>query len=148
MVKYVSGVWALNLPSPTDTTGDWHASSLPWDQMPFYESDQFPFGMWGIVLESPVRIPEHEGQRLNVATHPRAVVDLIATGDLLQAQGMRDDYIGNGEYTPDIFQHVLMLRDQPHWNEIDAFMLHEYGLAWYNTTRPEAHLTPWYARVS
>ena len=47
-MKYISGVYALNLPCSLETTGDWHQSSLDWNNIPYKESDNSIFSSWGI----------------------------------------------------------------------------------------------------
>lgn len=32
-MQYVTGVYALNLPSPDGTPGDWHVSALDWNRL-------------------------------------------------------------------------------------------------------------------
>ncbi len=43
-MEYVTDIHALNLPSETDTTGDWHASALQWKRLRMAESDESIFG--------------------------------------------------------------------------------------------------------
>ncbi|WP_341828901.1 hypothetical protein [Trueperella pyogenes] len=76
-MEYVTDIHALNLPSETDTTGDWHASALQWKRLRMAESDDSIFGDWGITRDSSARIPEHEGQRFNVANHVRAWLGFV-----------------------------------------------------------------------
>ncbi|MFP7696950.1 hypothetical protein [Trueperella sp. LYQ143] len=130
MVQYVTDIHALNLASNTETTGDWHASAIQWRKLYIAESDNSLFGLWGIELNSPLPIREHEGQRFNIANHLRALLDIIAAGRFPIAHGMRKDYIGNDAYNDTIFSKVLLLRHQDNWPDIDAFMRKEYGLSW------------------
>ncbi|WP_406710517.1 hypothetical protein QEV69_04560 [Trueperella pyogenes] len=129
-MKYVTDIHALNLPSDTDTTGDWHASALQWERLRMAESEESVFGDWGITCNSPVRIPEHEGVQFNVANHVRALLDMIEHGRLSIAQGMRDAYIGNDAYNDEIFPRVWLLHQSDNWPRIDHFMKKEYGRAW------------------
>lgn len=129
-MEYVTDIHALNLPSETDTTGDWHASALQWKRLRMAESDDSIFGDWGITRDSSARIPEHEGQRFNVANHVRALLDMIERGRLSVARGMRDVYIGNDAYNDEIFPRVWLLHQSDNWPCIDHFMKKEYGRAW------------------
>lgn len=129
-MRYVTDIHALNLPSDTDTTGDWHASAIQWSHLRMAESSDSAFGDWGITRNSPVAIPEHEGQRFNVANHVRAVLDMLEHGRLSVARGMREVYIGNDAYNVEIFPRVLLLRETEIWPDIDRFMKKEYGLEW------------------
>lgn len=45
-MDYISGIYALNLPSPDGTPGDWHYSALDWSNVPVKESSCSPFGEW------------------------------------------------------------------------------------------------------
>lgn len=62
-VRYISGVHALNLPCSSETTGDWHTSSIQWDNPWILESDGSIFGNYGI--ETCDCVPEHKGVHIN-----------------------------------------------------------------------------------
>lgn len=126
-MKYVSGVHALNLSCSLYTCGDWHQSSLNWSQLDFRESDGSLWGNYGI--EDNSHIPENPGTH-KVANHIRALLDLLHDGNTAVAQGMRDQYICNDEYTEEIFNKVMYLRVLPIWPAIDAFMGREYYIKW------------------
>lgn len=138
-MEYVTDIHALNLPSDTDTTGDWHASALQWSQLRMANSEDSVFGDWGITRDSSVRVPEHEGRRFNIANHVRAVLDMIEHGRLSVAQGMRKDYIGNDAYNVEIFPRVWLLRGTDNWPNVDRFMRKEYGLAWLKFSQEACH---------
>lgn len=124
-MKYVTGVYALNLPSPDGTPGDWHFSSLDWEHPLIWESEKSPFGEWGLHMAEVPRLGN-----MAVANHVRACLDLIDAGNFGTAQGMRDCYINNDDYTPIIFTMVARLHNDPRWKEIDDFMGHEYYCRW------------------
>ena len=42
---------------------------------------------------------------------------------------MNREILGGG-WRDEVFERVLEMRVAPHWNEIDAFMHEEYGVAW------------------
>ena len=48
-MKYVTGIYALNLPSPDGTPGDWHFSALNWNKALMADSSKSPFGEWGLL---------------------------------------------------------------------------------------------------
>ena len=129
-MRYVTDIHALNLNCDLNTTGDWHQSALQWDHPRMAESEDSVLGDWGIVRNSPVHLPEHGSQRFNVSNHLRALVDMLAAGRFTLAQGMRKDFIDTSEYDDEIFAHIKLLRYQPNWAEIDAFMKKEYGRKW------------------
>jgi len=128
---YLSGVHALNIPCSLLTCGDWHQSALKWDKetikLRVRESNKSIFGDYGI--ESDKRIPEHE-QRFNVANHIRALLDLLIDGNFPVAQGMKEDFICNEDYTGEVFSKVIMLTGVSNWNDIDRFMEREYRNKW------------------
>ena len=128
-MKYLSGIFALNLMCKLDTYGDWHTSAIDWKKIKFWESDGSVWGNYGI--EENRHIPDNTG-KFNVANHIRALLDLISIGYFPTAQGMRDNFICNDKYTPEIFAKVSMLKSSPLWNKIDQFMSKEYMMQWIN----------------
>ena len=128
-MQYITGIHALNVACSLETCGDWHASALKWEDISYKNTEESIYGDWG--LEHGVSIPEHTGT-FTVANHIRALLDLLDEGKFTVAQGMREDFICNEEYTQLVFAKVTMLRDRPNWNEIDKFMRKEYRLDWLN----------------
>lgn len=128
-MKYVTGIHALNLPCELDTDGDWHCSGLQWERPTFADSDKSIFGLYGIEYDK--EIPEHTG-KFAVANHIRALLDMLDKGQFGYAQGMRDDFIDSDDYTDEVFEKVLMLKDNDNWNEISDFMGSEYYMKWVN----------------
>lgn len=124
---YLSGVHALNIPCELDTCGDWHQSGIQWQNLKLHDSNNSIFGDYGI--ERNKTIPEHS-ELYNVANHIRALLDLLEQGNFAAAQGMRDDFICNDEYTEEIFNKVGRLKDMVNWNAIDCFMGKEYLTQW------------------
>lgn len=134
-MRYITDIHALNLPCSLGTTGDWHASALQWDEPRMLESEDSPWGDWGIEAPSAARVPHHEGQALNIANHVRALADMIASHRFTVAQGASEEFLDGDDYDEDIFSHIIMLKGQPDWEEIDAFMRKEYRLAWADFER-------------
>lgn len=124
-MKYVTGVYALNLPLPDGTPGDWHFSALDWHKARIEDSADSLFGDWGLHI---AEVPYHG--KMAVANHVRACLDLIAQGNFGTAGGMRKDFIDDDKYTPTIFSMVTRLHNTPRWDEIDAFMGKEYLCQW------------------
>ncbi|WP_036254619.1 hypothetical protein [Megamonas hypermegale] len=58
------------------------------------------------------------------------MLDLISIGYFPTAQGMRDNFICNDKYTPEIFSKVSMLKNNENWPAIDKFMGKEYMMQW------------------
>jgi len=127
-MRYLTGKHALNLPCSLDTVGDWHFNALRWVDLSLGETATSVFGDYGI--EQNVYI-DRLGYSMPVANHIRALLDLIQQGKFSVAQGMRRKIIDNDEYDTEIFEKVLLLKDQPNWPEIFQFMGKEYGSKWY-----------------
>lgn len=126
---YITGIHALNLPCSLETCGDWHTSALHWENISnkMVESNNSIFGDYG--LEDCNCVPENPGN-YKVANTIRALLDLLVQGNYGVAQGMKDDFICNDKYTPEVFSLVSKLVNQPNWKEIDAFMGKEYKMQW------------------
>lgn len=124
-MKYISEIFALNLPCSLETCGDWHTSALNWDNLRFRETDGSIFGEYGI--ETCDCVPEHEGTYY-IADTLRALLDLLEIGNFAAAQGAKNDYICNDMYTNEFFEKVIMLRQRPNWVNIGSFMEKEYEL--------------------
>lgn len=133
MMKYISGIHALNIECNLNTTGDWHRSALKWDvlAMRLKESDNSIFKDYGIEQNKSLLFLK-DTPIYNVANHIRACLDLIADGNFASAMGMRNDFICTNEYDYEIFEKVLLLKNQPNWQAIDDFMGQEYQMKWLN----------------
>lgn len=127
-MKYISGIYALNLRCSLETCGDWHTSSFSWEKLHFWESEGSFFGEYGI--EPVIFVPEHEGEPLYQANHIRALLDMLYDRQFERAQGMKEDYICNDKYTKEIFEKVWTMNILPYFSEIDAFMEREYRMKW------------------
>lgn len=126
-MKYISGIHALNLNCNLETCGDWHQSAIQWDAPYIKDTNNSVFGEYG--LEFKKSIPEHTGDFVT-ANHIRALLDMLDDGQFSYAQGMRDNYICNDNYTNEIFHNVVKLRNNQNWNKIDSFMEKEYKVRW------------------
>ena len=131
-MRYITGEHALNLPCSLLTCGDWHCSALRWEKITFRDSKDSVYGEYGI--EQCSAVPEHEGTYA-VANHIRALLDLLEVGNYSVAQGMNRDFIGNDDYTGEVFDKVAMMRGLPHWRKIDSFMGGEYYGKWLDYKR-------------
>lgn len=131
---YITGIHALNLPCSLLTCGDWHQSALQWEKPFFRNTEDSVFKDYGI--EQGKTIPEHS-EVFNVANHIRALLDMLELGQFALAQGMRDDFICNNDYTYEIFSQVIKLRNSPHWDKINNFMGKEYFKQWLKFCKTE-----------
>lgn len=127
-MKYITGIYALNLNCALKTPGDWHQSALSWDNPRMRETEGSLFGEYGI--EENFTVPRREGLSCFAANHIRALLDLIEEGDFSAAQGMRDNFIDNSCYDDEIFEKVYNMKTLPNWIEIKAFIGEEYMMKW------------------
>ena len=123
-MKYLSGLYALNLECQLNTSGDWHTSALDWSKVKFYDSENSIFQDYGIELNRT--LPEHNG-KYNVANHIRAVLDLVVGKQFDILGDFKNDFICNDNYTNVIFEKVGLLLPN---NEISDFMHKIYGKEW------------------
>lgn len=133
-MRYITGEHALNLSCKLETCGDWHTSALRWKNITFMNSEDSIYGDYGI--EPNHRIPEHD-EVYYVANHIRALLDLLDMGNFAVAQGMREDFICNEEYTDEVFEQVSKLKEHKNWERIKEFMGKEYKLDWVNFCKRE-----------
>ena len=54
-MKYVTGIFALNLPCSLDTCGDWHSCSINWDNVDIRESNNSILKDYGIETNQSVK---------------------------------------------------------------------------------------------
>lgn len=130
-MKYVTGVFALNIDNSMETCGDWHASALNWANIRIADSDKSIFKDWGI--EGPKNIPEHK-EKYFVANDLRALLDIMQY-DTRFLVGMRNDFICTDIYDDVFFEKVWMLKDSPNWKNIDRLMEKEYMMKWVDFRR-------------
>ena len=130
-MKYISGIFALNIPCPLGTTGDWHRSSLTWNKLRLHESDDSVMKEKGIEKDVYVR---ELGGRYNVANHIRAIADLLDDGDYVTAEGMRNDYLDDDRrFDSTLFEYVYALKETKSdrdWWRISLRVEQEYMLKW------------------
>ncbi len=126
-MQYITGMQALNIPCSLNTFGDWHRSCMDWHHLSLKESEGSLWGDYGI--EGPKLVPGND-EKYYVANHIRALLDLLYERKFADAQGMKNDFIGDDQYDEEIFQQVLKMKNLPYWAEIDAFMEKEYLLQW------------------
>lgn len=126
-MKYITGIHALNLPCSLETCGDWHTSAIQWKVLNIAESERSIFKNYGI--ETCNCVPEHDGT-FYIANTLRALLDLLIQGKFGLAEGAREDFICNEDYTEEFLFKVIMLKNRNNWKDIDKFMCSEYRLDW------------------
>ena len=89
-MKYITGIYALNLICNLETCGDQHQSALNWQNIRLKESDDNIFKDHGIEFNK--KIPEHN-ETFNVANHIRACLDMLIDRQFNSLQGMNKDFI-------------------------------------------------------
>lgn len=126
-MKYLTGIYALNIENSLNTCGDWHTSALDWNKIELQESDNSMFKDWGIELNK--RIPCHI-ELYAVANDLRAILDLMESGKTSWLKGFRNDFICTDEYNTEFFNKVAMLKGSKYWRSIDALMKREFMSQW------------------
>ena len=130
-MKYITGMFALNIPCSLGTTGDWHRTSLPWERVEIRESDDSVLKEEGI--EKDVFV-EELGRNCNVANHIRACVDMLDEGRYSLASGMRYDFFDDDmSFNPVLFDYVYRLKavkTPREWKAICQVLEKDYMLRW------------------
>ena len=126
---YITGIHALNLPCKLYTCGDWHSTSIDWSSPNIADSEKSIYGDYGI--EKNVKINFLDSNKTyNVANHIRALLDLMLQNKFNIAQGMRDDFICNDDYTNEILKKVSAMKQCSNGKQVDKFMSNEYMMIW------------------
>lgn len=125
-MKYITGIYALNIPCKLNTCSDWHALSLDWDNIYIKDSKNSIFKDYGI--EKNKKIP-FNNEKYNVANHIRAILDLMIDGKTDFLKDMRKDFLLD-EYKEEIFNQVYKLRNNKNWSDINKLMENEFLLNW------------------
>lgn len=123
-MKYLSGLYALNLPCNLETVGDWHTSALNWNKVTLNDSKSSIFEDYGIEKER--EIPEHK-EKYNIANHIRAILDLLSAKRFDLISNFRREYICTDIYDEEIFKQVSRLLPD---DDINDFMNKNYGRMW------------------
>lgn len=125
-MKYVTGLYALNIPCNLNTCADWHALSLDWNNINIKDSKNSIYKDYGI--EKNKTIPFNK-EKNNVANHIRAILDLMIDGKTDFLKNMRKDFLLD-EYKEEIFKQVYKLRNNKNWSDINKLMENEFLLNW------------------
>ena len=130
-MKYLSGIHALNISCELNTCGDWHRSALNWTSLTqkMKDSRKSVFRDYGIEMNKTLNFLNNS-PTMNVANHIRACLDLLTEGNFGLVQGMNRDFIANEKYDLEIFNKVMLLKNDPNWKNIDQFMGKEYKMKW------------------
>ena len=119
---YITGLYALNIPAPEGTTGDWHqvfrhrAGRPPTQEVTLgggeYSTNHL-FGSWGVTegrerLESVGLAVPDEMRNVYVANHMRAIADLVYEsvrkyGTVRRLQGATRDWLDTNEQRDTVF---------------------------------------------
>ena len=129
-MRYVTGIFALNLPAPEKTPGDWHFSALNWNQARTWDTDVSVFGDFGIYTGDVPGLG-----KVPVANHLRACLNMLSWGDYGTIEGMREYFIADDSYATLLFSQVLLLKHSPQWEQIDDFLNREYRMLWMTFKR-------------
>ena len=125
-MQYITGLHALTCPCSLQTPGEPHAS-VDWTYPAMADSDSAFFKDYGI--ETVREIPYLSGSH-NVANHIRAILDLLAAGEIEQLTGLKREILANDELAPELFNKVTELQTENVWNQVSWFIGCEYGVEW------------------
>lgn len=126
-MKYLSGIYAMQICSDDNMGVDWHYYALDWKKADIRESEKSIFGDFGLkeIFVNAI------GKKIFVANQLRACLDLMECGNLSHLQGsMRKDYIANEKLNNILFSKVLLLKNSKYWKNIDELMSYEYMMHW------------------
>lgn len=120
---YITGKHALNLKCSLNTAGDWHFSSLSWDENKIQKQDlkNSFYKEWGI----------ENGSKGLHANHLRAILDLMLNKEFGFLIGFRNDFICTDEYDQIFFDQVSKLRKLQIWEDVDRLMYKEFKKKWF-----------------
>jgi hypothetical protein len=144
-MKYITGVFALNINDNLETCGDWHTSALDWSNITLVDSETTKFRDYGI--EKNKEIPEHT-EKYNVANTLRAVLDLMIDKKTRFLKGFRNDFFCTDLYNKEFFSKVIQLKDLDNWNDINNLMKHEFMYEWDNYINNKSADTAKYSEES
>ena len=87
-------------------------------------------------IEADREIPRLAGVH-NVANHIRAVLDLLAEGEINHLSGLKREILANDELSAELFDKVAELHTENVWNQVSWFMGCEYGIEWLDFLKSE-----------
>ena len=131
-MKYITGKYALNIPSSLHMSTDWHTGDFDWDHIQFKESEESIFGEFGI--EKFKKFYAYSGTYA-VANQLRAILDLLETGKTEYLRGMRRDFFDTDEYNQLFFSKVVLLKKNENWKRINELMKNEFYKKWTDFLR-------------
>ena len=159
-MKYVTGVYALNLQCSLDTGGDWHQPCLDWrDSIRFKDSGNSVLGDFGI--EEITFMPGYTlkdafceyntnrslaiqkyGKSLEDLIQAKSSSDAVYRADHIRAcldlliDGRYRDVTGmrnsflDDKYMQRVFEALVKMKCLDNWDEIYNFIIREYGMRW------------------
>ncbi len=146
-MQYITGLHALHCPCSLQTPGKpYHG--VDWTYPATADTDNTFFKDYGIEVNESV--PAH-GPSTLIANHLRACLDLLSEGKTQPLVGLKREIIANNQYTAELFDKVITLKEMPIWNEVSWFMGCEYGLQWLDflktqsvdwPVKPNSHFEP------
>ena len=137
VMKYIGGIFGLNLTCELGTPGDWHRSSINWSNaiLRIKESDDSIFKDFGI--NSVYKLPPYLVQYIQheifpIANHLRCCLDFLEYGQYSYFQGMYRNFLCTKKFNTILFEKFLLLRNLPKWNKIDKVIGMEFRMEWVN----------------
>lgn len=138
-MKYITGLIAFGTPCNLDTCGKGDITKeqyLDPANMKLYESDESPFGDYGI--ECDKLIDYHysmenyqENELYNVANHVRAYCDMLYLNKPSTCKWLFYDCLNTVKSRDAVFELLFSrLRHNVKFHDINEFLLDEFGNAW------------------
>lgn len=142
-MRYLTDIYALNIPDDTLCTGDWHRGAMVWAdaERHFRDTETSIFGDYGIRTAD---VPEIGRKGIPVANVIRAILDLMDNDEIITdyrtgrptnvnirwLRNFRDDFICCEEYDHELFERVALLKGKVYWDELNDLMKYEYMDKW------------------
>lgn len=136
-MKYITGLYALNLHYGQETDGDWHKSCYDFSKPRMATTEGHPLGNWGLYK---IHLKEYADNEVYVATHLRAILDILyfgTEGEIRGIRGFKKDFIVTDKYDNEFMDKALMLINKGVRNAdlIKIYVGYEYGKAWFKRMR-------------
>lgn len=128
-MQYLTGRAALNIVCQLNTMGDWHSTSIDWNNCKYNDTEESIYGDWGLEEGNhPIT-----NESIVKANHIRAILDIMegtTTTSIDWLYGFHYDFLSTNEYDDILIEKVLMLKDNPRWPGINKLMSKTLPLKW------------------
>ena len=122
-MKYITDVYALNIPCSLKTSGDWHEGYNIKNAI-YDDTDTSFYKEYGI--EKKII----NNKEYYVANHLRAILDMLYNKKFDFLKGFRKDFLVVDIYDNEFFNKVYEMKDLSFFNDISNLMGEEYTIKW------------------